>query len=234
VSDKCINRIIRLFSPSVPANAPPGRSTRWICEHLILQRWPWQMVKHRERCRRRKSGVRKGQLRRIALNNPHTGLLKRPPRHEAKPRSSSSAVRHPVRRCNRSVVRPGPGPNSSRSSRKRRGEAPQCTLRNGQPVQDRPLRADILGEDPKPGILSGNRRIVAGVSYGSGILSVQSGRIYSSPDWLSKRTPFELFQVRWNTNNYYGQYGLSAMKSLAGMIWKYKRRKSTKIGGHRL
>src|SRR4051794_20849330 len=45
-----------------------------LAKHPILQRGPWQMMEHRERCRRRKCGIRKGQLRRIALNDADTGV----------------------------------------------------------------------------------------------------------------------------------------------------------------
>jgi hypothetical protein len=46
-----------------------------LTKHPILQRRPWQMMEHRERCHRRKCGIRKRQLRRIALNYAHTGVF---------------------------------------------------------------------------------------------------------------------------------------------------------------
>jgi hypothetical protein len=45
-----------------------------LTKHPILQRGPWQMMEHRERCRRRKCRFGKGQLRRVSLNDAHTGV----------------------------------------------------------------------------------------------------------------------------------------------------------------
>ena len=44
-----------------------------LTKHLILQLWPWKMMEHRERHGRCKYRFGKGQLRRIALNDAHTG-----------------------------------------------------------------------------------------------------------------------------------------------------------------
>jgi hypothetical protein len=75
-----------------------------LTKHPILQRCPSQMVEHRERCRRRKYGLGKGQRRRIALNHAGTGVPQAVGQKESKTEIDLNSRKAPTRVCNRSVV----------------------------------------------------------------------------------------------------------------------------------